>query len=539
MMILNRLSISQKIYLIPIIGVICFVIYLGLSTVTANKNVSLLSDVKDVQFPVVQYSKEVSVSIIRISETLNSAVTTGEEEAIESSDELAQQINTLINKIGASSPRYSGEKRRLAKEFNDYYSQAKSLSQGMINETIDFEKLPEMGKSMNAAYEKITSTINNFNQKSVKEFEDAIIEANASAQNTITIGFITGAIAIALLFGAAIPIISGIKSSLISVINSLRDIAEGDGDLTVRITAKSNDEVGELVNCFNRFIEKLQTTISQVVEIALPLSDMASSVSSTAEETNSNTLEQQRGTQNTKNSVEELNTSVHSVAESAAQAAQASTETSDISSAGANVVEQTIETINQLAQTVEKSSIVIDQLDTDANQVGAILDVIRGIAEQTNLLALNAAIEAARAGEQGRGFAVVADEVRTLASRTQESTVEIQTTIEKLQSAAREAVDAMSNGKALADNSVEQVSKAGESLGSITSSVQQINLMTEDIAHSTDAQSKAANEIVNHVDEISQSTQQTHEASNQLAGVSSELASLANRLEVIAKGFKV
>lgn len=539
MIVLRNLSISQKIYLIPIIGTLSFVVYLSLSTLTANTNANLLSDVKDVQFPVVQYSKEVSVSIVRISEMLNSAVTTGEEDAIESADELAAQINLLIDKIGKSSKRFHQDKLRLSNGFNLYYQKAKTLSLGMINETVDFSKLPEMGKSMNTSYEKIVDDINRFNQARVKEFEDAIIEANDSAENIITIGFIMGAITVTLLFGAAVPIISGIKHSLNSVIKSLRDIADGDGDLTVRITAKNNDEIGELVNCFNHFVDKLQRTIKQVVEIALPLSNMASSVSATAEETNANTMEQQKGTQNTKNSVEELNSSVHNVAESAAQAAQASTETSNISSDGAQVVEDTINTINQLAQTVESSSAVIDQLDTDANQVGAILDVIRGIAEQTNLLALNAAIEAARAGEQGRGFAVVADEVRTLASRTQESTIEIQSTIEKLQAAAREAVAAMSSGKSLAESSVSQVSKAGKSLENITTSVKQINHMTEDIAHSTESQSQAANEIVQHVDEISQSTQQTHAASEQLAGVSGDLANLAHNLEILAKAFKV
>ncbi|WP_206483498.1 methyl-accepting chemotaxis protein [Thalassotalea sp. G2M2-11] len=536
---LNQLSITKKIYLIPVIGSISFVIYLTLATLTANENVALLSEAKEVQFPVVQYSKEVSVSIVRISEMLNGAVTTGELEAIEKSDKLAEEINSLINKIGAISPKFVGQKQQMAKQFQDYYSQAKALSEGMINETIDFQKLPEMGKSMNEAFETVKGTVKRFNEENVEQFKNVISTANNSAENIVTTGYVMGFVTIALLFGAAVPIISGITSSLKSVISSLSDLADGEGDLTVRLSAKSKDEIGELVRCFNRFIEKLQTTIKQVVDLALPLSEMASTVSTTAEETNTITMVQQQGAQNAKLAVESLNTSVHSVADNAAQAASAATETSQVSSHGAEVVEQTVSTIHQLANTVEKSSDVIDQLDNDANQVGVILDVIRGIAEQTNLLALNAAIEAARAGEQGRGFAVVADEVRTLASRTQDSTVEIQTTIEKLQAAAKEAVNAMENGKSFADTSVEQVSAAGQSLKEITASVAQINNMTNDIANSTEAQSDSAKQIVDHVDEISQSTEQTLSASQELASVSGDLAHLANELEVIAKGFKV
>lgn len=536
---LHRLSISQKISLIPIIGSISFIIYLAMSTLSANSNVMILSIAKDVQFPVVQLSKTVAVDIVRVSELLNSAVTTGDEDSITTADEIADEILSSIRKFGAIDKQFLSTQKKLETQFNNYYKQAHILSLGMVEETIDFEQLPEMGRSMNQAYEKVLKTVSDFNNNQVKEFEQGILEANDSAQTIVNIGYLMGLITITLLFGAAIPIIREIKHSLTNVIDSLNDLAKGEGDLTVRLNSNNQDEIGDLVEAFNLFIEKLQGTIKQVVEIALPLSDMANSVSSNAEETTEITQKQQAGTQSTKAAVDELSMSVQSVADNAALAAEAAIQTSNVSTSGANVVKETVNTINQLAKTVEDSSTVIDHLDNDANQVGVILDVIKGIAEQTNLLALNAAIEAARAGEQGRGFAVVADEVRTLASRTQDSTVEIQSNIEKLQIAARKAVSAMNNGKELAEQSVNQVSKAGNSLTEITSSVEQINQMTGDIAHSTEAQSTATSQIVSHVDEISASTTKTNTASQELATVSSELASLAHDLEIIAKSFKV
>jgi methyl-accepting chemotaxis protein len=539
MSVFKTLSVSAKIYLIPIIGTILFVIYLGISTFKVNNNVEVLSDAKDIQFPVVQTSKEVSVAIIKVSELLNSAVTTGDEESVDLAEETADSIKSLIVKIGATDKRFLPIQRKMQTEFDDYYTQAKSLSLSMVNETADFEKLPAISKKMNGAFELIKTTVRDFNSNQVKQFEDAILNANESAENLKNIGFIMGAVTIALLFGTAIPIITGIKSSIGEVVTSLKDIAEGEGDLTVRLTAKTEDEVGQLVHCFNLFMDKLQTTIKQVVEIALPLSDMAASVSTTAVETNQITLEQQEGAHRTKDAVEHMNVSVQTVAQSASLASSASTEASDVSKQGADVVEKTVRTIHALAETVENSSAVIDKLDDDTKQVGAVLDVIKGIADQTNLLALNAAIEAARAGEQGRGFAVVADEVRTLASRTQDSTTEIQKTIEQLQIAARSAVEAMSKGRSLAENGVAEVSLAGESLAAITSSVEQINAMTSEIATATNEQSTVAGEIVSHVDNISSTTETTHKASEELAEVSSSLADLANSLQILTKGFKV
>ena len=539
MSIFKTLSVSAKIYLIPIIGTFLFLVYLVMSTINANDNVDLLSDAKNIQFPLVQYSKEVSVSILKVSELLNSAVTTGDEESIDNAEDEVILIKSVINKIGSTDVRFNAIQRKMQLEFDDYYTQAKSLSLSMVNETADFEKLPAISKKMNLAFDQIKATVNDFNTVQVKEFEEAILSANESAENMIQVGFIMGFITIALLFGTAVPIISGIKSSINEVVTSLKDIAEGEGDLTVRLTAKTEDEVGQLVHCFNLFMDKLQNTIKQVVDIALPLSDMAASVSTTAVETNQITLEQQQGAHQTKDAVELMNASVQTVAQSASLASSASTEASNISKEGAEVVERTVKTINALAETVENSSAVIDKLDEDTKQVGAVLDVIKGIADQTNLLALNAAIEAARAGEQGRGFAVVADEVRTLASRTQDSTTQIQKTIEQLQIAARSAVEAMSQGRSLAESGVSEVSLAGESLAAITSSVEQINAMTSEIAEATNEQSTVAGDIVSHVENISSTTETTHQASEELAEVSSSLADLANNLQVLTKGFKV
>ena len=192
-----------------------------------------------------------------------------------------------------------------------------------------------------------------------------------------------------------------------------------------------------------------------------------------------------------------------------------------------------------MAADVEKASDVIHKLEKDSDQIGTVLEVIKGIAEQTNLLALNAAIEAARAGEQGRGFAVVADEVRSLASRTQESTEEIQQMIERLQKGSREAVSVMETGRTQVLSSVEQASKAGEALENITAAVDQIATMNHQIVDSVSQQGLVTEEINQNINNISQVADESANGTDQLSIASADLANLSNELQVLVNSFKV
>jgi len=231
--------------------------------------------------------------------------------------------------------------------------------------------------------------------------------------------------------------------------------------------------------------------------------------------------------------------SVQAVASNASSAAEAAKEADSEAKAGRGVVTQSVESINDLASEVERAANVIGKLEADTENVGTILDVIKGIAEQTNLLALNAAIEAARAGEQGRGFAVVADEVRTLASRTQDSTQEIQRVIEELQSAARSAAEVMSHSQEQAKTSVEQAAKTDASLATITEKVGSITQMNMEIAAATGEQEKVSNNIKTNVDGIRTNANAAVKNVQEVEAASESLLEISNNLRKITGQFRV
>jgi len=536
---LKKMPIATKIFLIPGIAALSFIIYLLITVYTALNNGATLEKVQKVQFPALQLSASTLVDMQKVRDTLASAVTTGDQDTLTMAQELAEEAKSGLNQIASISPEFRSEISRISSGFDNYFDVAYDVSQSMVKGTADFSRLGELSAQMNQSYDGAIAAMSQFRDAQQAAFEEAFKNTDSANTSLISTGVILAVVVTILLFGTAVPIVRGIKQSIDDVVRSLKDIAQENGDLTVRIETKSEDEIGELVYWFNQFMDKLQGVVRDVVEASLPLSNLAQNLRGVTEETQRTIDVQQKSATNAKRAVDTMSGSVDGVAHSAAQAASDANEATTAASEGRQIVQQTVTSIQQLAENVRETADVIARLESDSNKVGSVLDVIKGIAEQTNLLALNAAIEAARAGEQGRGFAVVADEVRTLASRTQQSTEEIQSTIEQLQNAAHSAVEVMSRGTEQATSSVETANKAGSSLETITSTIGRINQMNEQIAHNTEDQRTVAVDIVRHVDEIHERTEQTASRSGELGSMCNELADLAQHLESIAKQFRM
>nr|WP_210424600.1 methyl-accepting chemotaxis protein [Marichromatium bheemlicum] len=319
----------------------------------------------------------------------------------------------------------------------------------------------------------------------------------------------------------------------------MHDIAHGDGGLTLHLDERGGNELSELAAAFNAFVDRIHDLIGELVGGSDRLSEAAAGLSATSEHIHAQLERQRSGTDQVATAMTEMTATVAEVARNATRAAEATRDMEREAGGGATVVRETITAIETLAVAVEDAASVITRLSDDAEAIGRILEVIGGIAEQTNLLALNAAIEAARAGEQGRGFAVVADEVRNLAGRTQSATHEIQGMIEALQGGTREAVAAMADGRAKAGESVAQAGRAGASLERITGEVSTVNDMNAQIASAAEQQRAVAEEIDRNLSGISHEEDEIATVSRRIAEAAEAMAALAAEQQARARRFKV
>lgn len=321
--------------------------------------------------------------------------------------------------------------------------------------------------------------------------------------------------------------------------DNLDDIAAGEGDLTRRLPINGDDELGQLAGSFNRFVEKIHGLVRQIVDMTGQLTELVGQVSAQAQRSEEAMERQRHETDQVATAINEMSAAAHEVAQSAQGAAEAAQKTDTEGQAAKKVVDGSIERIHTLVQDIRDSGVSLDTLQKDVSSIVSVLDVIRSIAEQTNLLALNAAIEAARAGEAGRGFAVVADEVRALASRTQQSTQEIQGMIDRLQKGTQDAVTAMRRSSDAGDVTSEQANRAGTSLDAIAQLIGTINAMNAQIASAAEEQTAVAEEINRSVHKIAVAVDSVADETQQGAQTARNLAGLGERLGALVRQFRI
>ncbi|HAS6347873.1 TPA: HAMP domain-containing protein [Vibrio vulnificus] len=434
--------------------------------------------------------------------------------------EIASLLSTLENP----------QRRQLTNEaetlFKRYEKSANTVTSLIFARNEGIETLDTIGP-------QVAKNIGLLRASIATSMEQAAEQANENADQSITVlyGIAAIAIVIGLLFSFVIT--RSLVAKVQRTTNVLQDIAQGEGDLTIRVPTTGNDELDVLAGHYNTFAGKLQHTIRQMSDAAAQMLQAAETLALKARDTQSEVREQQSQAQVAASAMTEMSASAQEVSVSAQQAADLSQSTSDSATQGSMVVREATQSMQKLNEQIASAGDTVEQLRADSEQIGTVLDVIRSIAEQTNLLALNAAIEAARAGEQGRGFAVVADEVRSLASRTQESTEEIQTIIGSLQQRAELANKAMHQSRQSAEQTAEQVHSAESALTSIAGYITQINDSIGQISTAANQQAIASDEVsvnVNNMSDISEKTLVQSSETTESAQAMKQLGEQVNRL---------
>lgn len=364
-----------------------------------------------------------------------------------------------------------------------------------------------------------------------------IVGSGRQLANTIVFGLVAASIFIlALLYWM---FSQNINSSLRSIANALEEIAAGGGDLSKTLTYKSNDEIGQITTSFNKFIASLRKIVSNISKQSRDISTSTHLLNDAIQTTTRQIVTQHSETDQTAASIEQMSVTVKQVAGNADSGRAHAEKAETLATEGIHVMLENQRSIEAMSKEIDQASAVISRLDKDSENIGSVISVIRGIADQTNLLALNAAIEAARAGEQGRGFAVVADEVRTLASRTQASTQEIQGMIERIQNGTREAVAAMLSGQSQTEGSVMRAQAAGNVLQQIKEALKEIKDINRLTSNAAVEQQHATDQINRSIHSISLISEANADSAKTMSESVQELSSIARTLSESVDQFKM
>jgi methyl-accepting chemotaxis protein len=468
--------------------------------------------------------------------TITDALAFKRSEQVQTAVDFSKRFQTVQADSSATSNEYYEQSQEAIQNFaeliNGNENILKLLEQQLLSKEAANNQLVESGQVSTEVLNRLRKVSNAVKDRTASIKEEA--KDNVSSSRMFIITFALVAIIVAI--GINWWVLQSIRSPLTEMLRVMAKVS--DGDLRENVEVKSQDEIGKLSEGFNQLINQLSSMLNEISASSQQLSAAAEETSAISSESHANINKQKEQTDMIATAMTEMTATVDEVASSATNTSKEVSNADREAIEGQKIVQNNIETINGLAQEIQKAAEVIDKLDTYSTNIGTVLDVIRGIADQTNLLALNAAIEAARAGEQGRGFAVVADEVRTLASKTQESTSEIQEMIERLQSGTLEAVKVMKTSTHEAQNSVAETAKAGESLSKITDAVSVINDMSSHIASAADEQSAVSREMHENVLSISQAADQTAQGASENLAASQEMATLAENLQRLVGRFQ-
>jgi methyl-accepting chemotaxis protein len=539
------LSLRWKL-MFPLLLLVALVLYMGLYAISTSKilggNATTIAKVNlpEIQL-LIQADRDLYQSMLAERALLQLDSSAHQNLFTEQSENAKQAQDRVYQSLDISNTSTPAEREEFTRRYNAWKVQAAEvINAARLSD--DASRAIAQQKSYGSAaqtFEHLRNYIDELQEKRLAHVDQFTVEIdeNQSTSSTQLLALLVIGTVVSLLAAWFLPIL--VANQVRQISHRIQNIAEGDGDLTVRLPVSTNDELGQLATHVNQFIEKLQRIIGSVLINAAEVSKTAESLLVVSSNSQRAADDQCHAITMVVAAVNELTMAIQEVARNTGNTAQNTKEATLITDRGQERIHLAVERVQSLAVRISETAEFMLRLEGEAKNVTSVIDVIRGVAEQTNLLALNAAIEAARAGEQGRGFAVVADEVRTLASRTQKSTEDIQGMLSKLQQGVQHAVDAMGSSSIMTSEAVTSANEAGQSLTGIGTAVKQISDMTLQIATAAEEQSSVTSEIDKNLVQINSLAMNNAEGASRTAVESQRLNELSIQLRQLLMQFKV
>lgn len=536
----KNLSVFIKINVVTVIALLALIIVIVLNASAINANNKSLDELKNKRYEIAQISTANSFIINEIDEVYTQAISFGDEDLINTAQEHYQRLEQNIQKIKSlESSSKAAKLNQFSALLVKYNSISEEIVRNFLSSDADFTVIQEKSKTKAEYFEQLNKSLEEYKKQSDDEYSNLADEAKARSESAIAQSIIVSVVLVVVVGILGVFVGRSIKEAASGAANTLGELAEGDGDLKSTLAVNSNDEIGQMSANFNKFMAVLRGSISDVMAVVQPLLDNSTRLIQRMEVAESAMHKQGEDSAQVKHSMEEMSQSVANISNSASEAATATEDAETEANQSLEILNQSMAVSQALNNEIKGASEVIHKLAQDTQNVNQILDVITSIAEQTNLLALNAAIEAARAGEQGRGFAVVADEVRELASRTSKSTTEIRELLNALTDAASASVESMESASAQAQRNEEFAAQTGESVNKIAGHIQTINSLNSQIAAATVEQTSVSDTVMHNVVDMNESIGSTLEALDGIRGVSKNLHTLSDDLLEAASKFKL
>jgi methyl-accepting chemotaxis protein len=538
---LKSISLTFKLSLPPIVALVGLLLFVAFTAIQLDNNDIRLVALEKQSYPTLESADAVIFQFSRIPGLLNSAVAAGEVETFHEARKVLDEISIKQRTLQSLTQEQYQRNQELIiwiAAVKNYTENAFSATEQLLKGAAFEDLRPSLGR-MASDLDQAQKAGDLFRKHAYEDFQTNLAKTRTENATTTRVGFGLSIMLALLVSTGSLIVIRRVMNNVHGVITSLQSIASGDGDLTRRVNVETHDEIGVMIKLFNDFLDKLQGTMRQIINAASPLGQMSKELYRLTQDTEENTRSQQDRTDSISRDISAMTQSIQEVARRSQQASEEAAAASKQAEAARQNIGSLSSSVSDLGGSVLGSVQAMQQLKEETQQVGSVLTVIRNIAEQTNLLALNAAIEAARAGEQGRGFAVVADEVRNLAQKTAISTAEIQNIIQRLQQSANGVLSEMTLNGEKAEASIKRSVEATRTLEVITKSVLQINELNAGIAQFTQEQISLSDSIQKDTEVLQRDTQTTTHGADATARLGEQLVSTGDHLRAATVQFRV